>query len=124
MNRGNTNLSRLIVDARRNDPQALDQLLDSYRNYLRLLAATTLHRSVQSKADPSDFVQDALHKATRRFDQFRGTTEAELAGWLRQILARTITDWVRANHRSRKLQERSLEAALANSSQAMERLLA
>ena len=68
------------------DAGALDRLLDSYRNYLRLLARTGIDASLQGKADPSDLVQDALLKAPQHFDQFRGATDAELAGWLRQIL--------------------------------------
>jgi hypothetical protein len=33
-----SDLRRLIERARRDEPGALDRLLDSYRNYLRLLA--------------------------------------------------------------------------------------
>src|SRR5262245_37340573 len=87
--------SRLIEQACRGEPGTLDRLLDSYRNYLRLLARTGIDRSLRGKADPSDLVQDALLKASQRFDQFRGTTESELAGWLRQVLARCLADMIR-----------------------------
>ncbi len=121
-----TDLCRLIDRAQRQEPGALDRLLDSYRNYLRLLARTGLDVSLQGKADPSDLVQDALLKATQRFGQFRGTTDAELAGWLRQILARCLADFVRhygAGAR-RAGREQSLEQLLNRSSEAMERVLA
>ena len=95
MTTSGADLSRLIERARHEEPGALDRLLDSYRNYLRLLARTGLDVSLQGKADPSDLVQDALLKATLRFGQFRGATDAELAGWLRQILARCLADFVR-----------------------------
>src|SRR5512136_146681 len=88
-------LCRLIAQAQRAEPGALDRLLASYRNYLRLLARTGLDASLQGKADPSDLVQDALLKASLRFGQFRGGTDAEMAGWLRQILARCLSDFVR-----------------------------
>src|SRR5215813_7975999 len=106
------NISRLIQDARRKAPGTLDQLLVSYRNYLRLLARTGIDQSMQGKADPSDLVQETLLKAHQHFDQFRGQTEAELVAWLRKILTRNLADLVRrfkmANARQ-VARERSLE---------------
>ena len=101
-------------------------MLDTYRNYLRLLARTGIDASLQGKADPSDLVQDALLKASQRFGQFRGTTDAELAGWLRQILARCLADFVRRYRTGdrRAGREQSLDQLLNRSSQAMERILA
>jgi RNA polymerase sigma-70 factor (ECF subfamily) len=118
---------RLLIDrARRDEPGALDLLLNSYRNYLRLLARTGLDASLQGKADPSDLVQDALLKAVQRFGQFRGTSDAELAGWLRQILARCLADFVRRYRTEgrRAGREQSLDRLLDRSSEAMERVLA
>src|SRR3954451_19488390 len=88
-------LSRLIEQAHREEPGALDRLLGSYRNYLRLLARTGIDKTLRGKVDPSDLVQEAMKKAWERFGQFRGSTEAELAGWLRQILARCLADLAR-----------------------------
>ncbi len=121
-----TELRRLIDRARRDQPGALDRLLASYRNYLRLLARTGLDASLQGKADPSDLVQDALFKAAQRFGQFRGATDAEMAGWLRQILARCLADFVRRYraHGRRAGREQSLDQLLNRSSEAMERVLA
>jgi RNA polymerase sigma-70 factor (ECF subfamily) len=121
-----SDLGRLIERARRDEPGALDGLLDSYRNYLRLLARTGLDASLQGKADPSDLVQDALLKASLRFGQFRGTTDAELAGWLRQILARCLADLVRRYRAEgrRAGREESLDRLLDRSSEAMRRVLA
>jgi RNA polymerase sigma-70 factor (ECF subfamily) len=126
MTASGTDLCRLIERARREEPGALDRLLDSYRNYLRLLARTGLDASLRGKADPSDLVQEALLKASQRFGQFRGATDAELAGWLRQILARCLADLVRryGTGGRRAGRERSLDELLDRSSQAMERVLA
>ena len=121
------NVSTLIHGARRAQPGALDRLLESYRNYLRLLARTGIDASLQGKADPSDVVQETLGKAHRHFGQFRGSTEAELAVWLRQILARNLADLVRRYHTTEARQagrERSLEDLLGASSQALGRLIA
>jgi RNA polymerase sigma-70 factor (ECF subfamily) len=126
MTTSGSDLCRLIERARRQEAGALDQLLASYRNYLRLLARTGLDASLQGKADPSDLVQETLLKAVERFGQFRGATDAELAGWLRQILARGLADLVRRYHTQARHagREQSLEQLLQRSSQAMEQVLA
>ena len=121
MTSSGTDLCRLIERARHDEPEALDRLLDSYRNYLRLLARTGLDASLQGKADPSDLVQDALLKASQNFGQFRGAGDAELAGWLRQILARCLADFVRRYRAGgrRAGREQSLDQLLDRSSQAL-----
>ena len=65
-------IDRLIEDARRDEPGALDRLLESYRNYLRLVARAGISPALRGKADPSDLVQEALLKAHQHFDQFQG----------------------------------------------------
>ncbi len=92
---GDAIIVRLIHEARRQAPGALDRLLESYRNYLRLLARTGIDASLRGKADPSDLVQETLIKAHLHFGHFEGQTEAELIAWLRQILARNLADLVR-----------------------------
>ena len=47
------------------------------------------------RLDASDLVQETFLKAHREFASFLGATEAELVAWLRQILARNLTDLVR-----------------------------
>jgi RNA polymerase sigma-70 factor (ECF subfamily) len=126
MTASGSDLRRLIDRARRDEPGALDRLLDSYRNYLRLLARTGIDASLRGKADPSDLVQDALLRAAENFGQFRGGTDAELAGWLRQILARCLANFVRRYRTGgrRVGREQSLDRLLDRSSEAMERVLA
>ena len=72
---GDAIVGRLIEEARRQAPGALDRLLESYRNYLRLIARTGIDASLRGKADPSDLVQETLLKAHQHFDQFQGQTE-------------------------------------------------
>ena len=90
---------RLIGDARRQAPGALDRLLESYRNYLRLLARTGIDASLRGKADASDLVQETLIKAHQHFEQFQGQTEAELIAWLRRIRRGTWPTWSAGSRR-------------------------
>jgi RNA polymerase sigma-70 factor (ECF subfamily) len=115
------NLNLLIDAARKGDTASADRLLGLYRNYLCLLARTGIDASLRGKADPSDVVQEALFKASQHFGQFQGTNQTELAAWLRQILARCLTDLVRRYRgRSRTVgRERSLEQILDRSSQVL-----
>ena len=100
--------------------------LERFRQYLLLLARLHLSGRVQAKLDPSDVVQETLLEAYRKQAQFRGTTDAELAGWLRQALAHCIADAMRAFGRAKRdlAQERSLEAALDESSARLAAVLA
>jgi RNA polymerase sigma-70 factor (ECF subfamily) len=100
--------------------------LERFRHYLRLLARLQLDQRFQGKLDASDLVQQTLLKAHQAFSQFRGRTEAELAGWLRQILARTLADAVRDLGRAKRdiALERSLEQAVEQSSCRLEAWLA
>src|SRR5262249_42756746 len=78
-----------------------------------------------SKLDASDVVQQTLLKAHEAREQFRGREPAELAAWLRQILARTMADLVRDLHRAKRdvALERSLQASVEESSVRLERWL-
>jgi RNA polymerase sigma-70 factor, ECF subfamily len=98
--------------------------LERYRSYLLLLARIQLDRGLQAKLDPSDLVQQTLLKAHQHRGQFRGGTEAELAAWLRAILARQLVDVARKFGPRLDGRERSLEAALEQSSARLEGWLA
>jgi RNA polymerase sigma-70 factor (ECF subfamily) len=114
----------LLRQARAGDAQALGRLLEAYRNYLALLARAQIGRRLRGKVDASDLVQEAFLKAHRDFAQFRGATEAELAAWLRQILAARLVDLLRRYVRSRRRNvglERDLAAELDQSSRDLDR---
>lgn len=93
-------------------PQVDGDALERFRTYLYLLARAHLsHR--QARIDASDMVQQTLLNAHARRDQFRGRTEAELAGWLRQILKNQMADCLRELGRAKRdvARERPLEDA-------------
>ena len=88
-------IASMIRRARQDRPDAVSELLNAYRNYLRVLAQVWVPERIQNRSDPSDLVQETLLKASRAFNDFRGATEGELTSWLRRILSRALIDVVR-----------------------------
>ena len=88
-----------------------------YRSYLYLLARSHIGRRNQSRLDPSDIVQQTLLQAHQKQSQYRGASEAELMGWLRQILANYLADAVRGLARAKRdvSRERPLDQELDDS---------
>jgi RNA polymerase sigma-70 factor (ECF subfamily) len=64
------------------DGDDVGTLLHRFRPYLLAIARTELPRNLAA----SDLVQDTLIRGVDGFAGFRGTTNGELARWLRQIL--------------------------------------
>src|SRR5437763_115503 len=96
--------------------------LERFRELLSLLSRLRLDRRLRGKLDPSDIVQQTLLRAHQSLDQFRGQGDAELAAWLRQILAATMVDEVRRYARGKRDigAERLLLASLDESSACLE----
>ena len=92
--------------------------LERFRDYLHLLARLHLADGKAARLDASDIVQQALLEGHRQRGNFRGQCEAEMAAWLRQILAGVLVDRLRSQRRAKRdvTRERSLEAALDQSS--------
>lgn len=115
----------LLLRARQGDEQALGALLESYRNYLDLLARLEIGRRLQAKVDTADVVQETFLEAHRGFAGFRGSRDVEFAAWLRGILAGRIANLVRhyfgAQARDVRREEGlHLEAGLDQSSRLLE----
>ena len=107
-------------------PNAGMRPLEYFREYLRVLARLHIDPRLRGKLDPSDVAQETLLRAHERRDQFRGTTDAELAAWLRQILANQLAEALRRYTRQARdvNLERPLEAAVEESSTRLEQWLA
>jgi RNA polymerase sigma-70 factor (ECF subfamily) len=86
---------QLLWQARAGSGPALGQLLERYGNFLAPLARQQIDRRLRGKADPEDLVQEVFLQASRDFVHFRGTSEAELTAWLRQILWSRLDKLVR-----------------------------
>ena len=96
-----------------------------FRPYLMMLARSEFDEALAAKLDASDIVQQSLLEAHQSLVQYRGTTDREMAGWLRQILARNMADELRKFRRQkRNVQlETSLAASLDESSLRLEQFL-
>jgi RNA polymerase sigma-70 factor (ECF subfamily) len=89
-----TSVTELIGKARRGSQSSLGALLQQYRNYLLVLAATQIEKRLQPRISPSDVVQETMLRAHQHFAQFRGASERELLAWLRQILVNNLGKFI------------------------------
>jgi RNA polymerase sigma-70 factor (ECF subfamily) len=106
------------------DGGASDARLEAFRSYLELLARARLDPRLRGKLDPADLVQQTLMRAVAAQDRFRGD-DAGRAAWLRTILAHVMIDALRKFSRpGGGRRERSLEAAMEDSSARLEAFLA
>ena len=71
------------------------ELVQTCRDYLLLVANRNLDRELQGKLGASDLVQETFVRAQRHFDQFRGRSIEEFLTWLRQILLNHLVDETR-----------------------------
>jgi RNA polymerase sigma-70 factor, ECF subfamily len=110
----------IVAETSAGEPRPLEQ----YRDYLHLLARLRLDPRLRLKIDPSDIVQQTLLTAHQKLDQFRGKTDAELASWLRAILANHLAYAARKLGKKGGDRVQSLEAALEQSSTQLEAYLA
>jgi RNA polymerase sigma-70 factor (ECF subfamily) len=102
-----------------NDADDFD--LEPFRPFLLLLARRGLPPLLRGKLNSSDVVQQTLEVAFRARARFGGRTTAELAAWLRRILAHKLEKACRFWRREKRdvARERSLQDALEQSSSAM-----
>ncbi len=93
--------------------------LEEFRSYLHVLAETQLHQRLKSKVDASDVVQQTLFQAYQAKHQFRGSSSAEKAGWLRTILGNVLCGMARDFSRKRRdiSREQSIQAVEQSSIQ-------
>ena len=85
----------MLAAARAGSPEALGQVLESFRAYLLLVADRELDPEVRAKGGASDLVQDTFLEAQRDFERFQGTSAEELRAWLRRVLLNNVANFTR-----------------------------
>jgi RNA polymerase sigma-70 factor (ECF subfamily) len=106
--------------------ESQEPTFERFRPYLCLLARSQLEPQFEGKLDLSGVVQQTLLEAHQGRGRFQGQGEAQQMAWLRAILAHNLTDEVRKLGAAARdvVRERSLEAALDDSSHRLDMLLA
>jgi RNA polymerase sigma-70 factor (ECF subfamily) len=85
----------LIERARAGDRDALGELLERYRGFLRGLADRQLDDRAAGRIDASDLVQQTCLSVHKNIAEFQGESDAQFAAWLRQIHERNIRNAAR-----------------------------
>jgi RNA polymerase sigma-70 factor (ECF subfamily) len=85
----------LLARACAGDREALGQLLENNRDYLRHLADRLLDDRMGRRIDASDVVQQTCLSVHKQIADFVGQDAAQFAAWLRQIHERNIRNAVR-----------------------------
>ena len=92
----------LIAKARAGEVEALGELCNLYRNYMRMVVRTGLGPKLRERVELSDVVQEALVEVVRQFPQFTGQSEAALVGWLRRLVGQKLADLGRYHSRAKR----------------------
>jgi len=97
----------------------IGELLETCRPYLLAIAESELPGDLHAKVGASDIVQDTLARGAEHFDDFRGHSAEELAGWLRRILLNHLAN-VRKSYDTDKRsvqREQPVDSGIVNSFQ-------
>ena len=108
------------------ETEALAARLERFRAYLQLLARVHLAPRLRGKVDLSGVVQQTLWEGHRALGASPPPDDAQPAALLRRLLANNLADEVRKCYADKRDagRERSLDAALEESSARLEALLA
>src|SRR5262249_60777686 len=85
-------LTALLRRARHGEPQALADLLDELRAWVRSLAPAELRQRPLAGLEASDIAQEVCLRAFSKLDQFAGATVAELRAWVLSIQRNFLAD--------------------------------
>jgi RNA polymerase sigma-70 factor (ECF subfamily) len=112
MSRTNAEIEKLIRRARQGDGDALGELLEKHRAYLRVIAKRYIFGKLATRIDASDVIQQTCLSVCGNFDKFQGNEVAEFVAWLRRVHERNIQNVVRDHMIAQKRalgREQSLE---------------
>src|SRR5262245_14203303 len=97
---------RLLDDARKGEPGAVDKLLGEFREPLRQVIGLRLDPAIARRVDASDIVQDVLLEANQRLTDYLKKPDMPFHLWLRHLAQDRIID---AHRRHRLAQPPSID---------------
>src|SRR5436305_11159753 len=97
---------RLLDDARKGEPGAVDKLLGEFREPLRQVIGLRLDPVLARRVDASDIVQDVLIEANQRLTEYLKNPAMPFHLWLRHLAQDRIID---THRRHRQAQRRSID---------------
>lgn len=100
--RNESQFENLFRQARTGNEQDRAKLLESFRDYLRNIAARTLTPEVGGKLSVSDLVQSAIIEAHRDFETCEATNHIEFKAWIRKILVNDMLNRFRDLRRQKR----------------------
>ncbi len=84
------------------DREHVEQVLALYRPILRTIVSEKCPQKLRGRIGISDVVQEGLIRGYSNRKQFRGTSDAELSAWFREIILNVISDTERFHHRTKR----------------------
>lgn len=120
------NVADLLLRAKKGERQAIGQLLEHFRSYLKLIASHEIGSKLGAKLDASDVVQDTFLDAHRYFENFQGESVTQFTAWLRSVMAGVMANYLRRylGTKARDIRlEKQLAADLDNSAAMLSELL-
>lgn len=74
-----------LAAAREGSKSNLGRLLESYRTYLKVVAAREIPKELRGKESSSDLAQKTLARAAQKFHAFQGVCVAQFEAWLHKV---------------------------------------
>jgi len=96
-----TETDQLLRSIAGGDAGALNRLLGEHRDYLRRLLEARMEPGFRQRVDPSDIIQEALHVATNRIDDYLERRPTSFRLWLRRKTLERLVD-ARRKHFAQK----------------------
>lgn len=88
-------IPNLIIRARNGDQDAVGELLEHYRGYLRVIAQRIIGERLGTRLDASDIVQQTCISAFGNIEDFGGGDADQFLAWLRTIHERNVKNALR-----------------------------
>ncbi len=113
MNQNDTPIEELIRCARQGDREALGELLEKHRPFLRAISQRHISGKLAARLDASDVIQQTCLSVYGNFKKFAGNQEAEFMAWLQRIHEQNIQNAIRDHAYAQKRavgREQSLDA--------------